>query len=133
MMVVSPTIHSAQIDNLTQTRKIYNSMTNMLDKICDDGQVTNVEIEDFYLEVASAGLPVDIDITRKVKVINPDGKGGTYYVFTYTDNINNWNKGDACVISVKQIANSASSQLVYNLTHLYTKTIDVQFAGRVRN
>lgn len=133
MMVVGPTLRSIQMDSISQRRQLYNEVTNMLDRITDTGDITNEALEDFYLGVAAQGVPVDVKIERYVKVVNPDGQGGTYYTYTISDNINDWNKGDICKIKVKQIAETNAQKISYNLSKMYTKPIDFTFAGRVRN
>lgn len=133
MLVLGPTLRSVQMDSISQRRELYNEVTNMLDNITDSGQITNQTIEDFYLGVASKGIPVDVQIERYVKVVNPDGQGGTYYTYTYSDEINDWNKGDICKIKVTQLTETNLQKLSYNLSKMYTKPIDFTFAGRVRN
>lgn len=133
MLVVGPTLRSAQMDMLSQRREIYNEVTNMLDRVLDTGNITNAEIQDFYLGVSSRGVPVDIKIERYIKVINPDGTGGTYYVYSYSDDITTWNKGDVCKLTVKQIATTNMERLAYNFSSMFTPPINVEFAGRVRN
>lgn len=133
MMVIGPTLRSAQMDSLTQRREIYNEVTNMLDRIVDTGSISDAEIEDFYLGVSSKGLPVDIKIERLIKVVNPDGNGGTYSTYSFSDKIDEWNKGDVCRLTVKQVAESNTARLAFNFTKMYTKPVDITFAGRVRN
>lgn len=133
MLVLGPTLRSVQMDSITQRRELYNEVTNMLDNITDSGEVTNQTLEDFYLGIASKGIPVDVKIERYVKIVNPDGKGGTYYTYTYSDNINDWNKGDVCKIKVTQLTSTNLQRLAYNISKMSTKSLDFTFSGRVRN
>ncbi|WP_105614117.1 hypothetical protein [Vallitalea okinawensis] len=125
------TIHTLSSD-LTMKRGVMNEMTNFIDKVTDTGKIADVELADFYLASSSYGVAMDVEIKRYVRVINPDGAGGTYTTYTRSDNISSWNQGDIIQVTVKAIDWSSSQRITWQLLRITQPKFETTLAGMVR-
>lgn len=129
-------------------RGVYNEVNAFIDRVRDTGKLTDSELSDFYLALNSKGANVNAKVYRRIKVVNPDGEGGTYTTYTYSDKIltsakdlndpnlitsGKWNQGDFIIVDFKEINSSPSKRLLTALHLGSPTTIDDHLSGMVRN
>lgn len=119
-------------DSLRSERAILNEVTNFIDKVTDNGRITELDLSNFYLGVASHGVSVDASVKRYLKVVNPNGAGGTYTSYTLADTNVLYNKGDFVQVSVKGIDYTNGQKLMRYFLRMSPSKIDYTLAGRVR-
>ena len=118
---------------LTMERSVMNEMSSFVDKVTDNGTITDTELADFYLGAASNGAVMDIKIYRYMTVAVPDGTGGTDTVYQLVDNIMSYNKGDYIQVRVKAIDYTGAQRLLYRIANIFMGKFDETMSGRVRN
>lgn len=126
-------IIDTKIDEVGMKRSIYNEMTNFIDKTTDSGKISKRDLSDFYLGVSSHGVAMDAKIQRYVRVVNPDGAGGTYTTYTLSENINDWNKGDIIKITCKTIGYTSGQKFTHRLMGVSPSDTPYVLSGMVRN
>ncbi len=132
LLVLAPlTIHSLSTD-LTIKRSILNEITNFIDKVTDTAQVTEAQQTDFYIGCSSYGAIVDVQIKRYIRIVNPDGMGGTYTSYALTDNILHFNQGDIVQVEVKAIDYTGAQKLMWYFNKIFTPKLEFTLAGMVR-
>lgn len=132
LLAVAPlTIHNLSND-LSMKRAVLNEMANFVDKVTDSGKIADVELADFYLATSAFGIPMDVDIKRYVKVVNPDGHGGTYTTYTLGSNIQSWNQGDVIQVTVQAVDYTGSQKVTWQFLKLSQAKFEATLAGMVR-
>lgn len=127
-----PLILNTMSKDLTMNRSVLNEMTNLIDKVSDNGRISSTDLSDFYLGVSSHGVSMDATVKRYMKVVNPDGAGGTYTSYVLNDNTTTWNSGDIIKVSVKAIDYTGAQRIQNRLLHLNPPKFDQTLAGMVR-
>ncbi|MCD1257379.1 hypothetical protein B5M42_000830 [Paenibacillus athensensis] len=127
-----PLIINTMSKDLTMNRSVLNEMTNLINKVCDNGRLSPLDLSDFYLGVSSYGVSMDATVKRYMKVVNPDGGSGTYTSYVLTDDTQTWNEGDIIKVTVKAIDYTGSQRIQYRLLHLTPPKFDQTLAGMVR-
>ena len=132
LLVIAPLTNNALAQDLTTKRSILNEMTNFVDKVTDSGYVSDAMLSDFYLGCSSHGAIVDVTVQRYIKVVNPDGSGGTYTTYVLSDQINNWNRSDIVKVKVEAIGYTGAQKLMWYFLKLITPKPEFEIAGMVR-
>ncbi|RED52808.1 hypothetical protein [Cohnella lupini] len=127
-----PLVINTMSKDLTMNRSVLNEMTNMINKVADNGRLSQEDLSDFYLGISSYGVTMDAEVKRYMKVINPDGAGGTYSSYMYSDDLTSWNQGDIIKITVKAVDYTSAQRIQYRLLHLSPPKFDQTLAGMVR-
>lgn len=107
-------------------------MTNFIDKVTDTGQISELDITDFYTGCSSYGAVVDVQIKRYMRIINPDGKGSTYCTYVLSDKLNHWDQGDIIEVDVKAIDYTGAQKISAYFNKISTPKLNFQLAGMVR-
>lgn len=119
----------------TARTSLLNETQNFIDEVIDTKSVTEEQLEDFYLGMASYGPLVDVTVERYVRVINPDparGDGYTRVTWMATDNIYDYNQGDIIKVNVKGIGYTGEERFIMNTLGFLMPEVDFSLAGRVR-
>lgn len=132
LLVIAPITNNALAQDLTMKRAILNEMTNFVDKVTDSGQISDAMLSDFYLGCASHGAVVDVSVQRYIKIVNPDGSGGTYITYVLSDEIAKWNKSDIVKVKVEAIGYTGAQRLMWYFLKLVTPKLEFELAGMVR-
>lgn len=132
LLVIAPITNNSLAQDLTTKRAILNEMTNFVDKVTDSGYVSDQMLSDFYLGCSSHGAIVDVTVRRFIKVVNPDGSGGTYTTYVLSDQVKNWNRGDIVKVKVEAIGYSGAQKLTWYFMKLMTPKLEFELAGMVR-
>jgi len=127
-----PLIINTMSMDLTMNRSVLNEMTNLIDKVCDNGRLTPTDLSDFYLGVSSYGVSMDATVKRYMKVVNPDGSGGTYTSYVLNEDTQTWKEGDIIKVTVKAIDYTGAQRIQYRLLHMTPPKFDQTLAGMVR-
>lgn len=131
-MVMIPLTIITFTDDLTDKRMLMNEVTNLIDKVTDTGKLTDLQRSDFYLGVSSHGVVCDTEILRYVKVVSPDGHGGTVVSYVVADDTSTWNQGDIVKVSIEAIDYTGAQKLSQMFLHLFVRKVDFSLAGSVR-
>ena len=132
ILVGGPLIIKSMGKDLTMNRSILNEMTNFIDKVTDNGRLSEADLEDFYLGISSYGMTMDATVKRYMKVVNPDGKQGTYTSYVLNDDLSKWNQGDIIKVTVKAVDYTGGQRLQNRILHLAPSKFEQTLAGMVR-
>jgi hypothetical protein len=132
LLAGAPLIINTMGKDLTMNRSVLNEMTNIINKVCDNGRLSEAEVADFHLAVSTYGVTMDITIKRYTKVVNPDGLGKTSTTYLLNDNIMEWNQGDIIKVTVKAVDYTAAQRIQNRLLFLSPPMFDQTLSGMVR-
>lgn len=133
LLAAGPLVNRGLAGDLEMKRSVLNEMTNFLDKVSDNGRITNLDLSNYYLALNSYGVAMDAKVNRYMKVVNPDGAGSTYTTYTASEDVTTYNQGDIVTTTVKAIDYTGSQRVMNRLMHLSPPKFDVTFSAMVRN
>lgn len=132
LLAGAPLIINAMNRDLTVNRSVLNEMTNFIDKVTDNGRITETDLADFHLGISSYGMAMDATISRYMKVVNPDGQGGTYTSYVFNDDLTTWNTGDIIKVQVQAIDYTGAQRIQNRILRLHPAKFDQTLAGMIR-
>lgn len=132
LLAGAPLVIQTMSRDLTVHRSVLNEMTNFIDKVTDNGRLTPADLADFQLGISSYGLAMDATISRYMKVVNPDGAGGTYTSYVFSDDLTTWNTGDIIKVKVQAIGYSGGQWLQNRILRLTPAKFEQTLAGMIR-
>lgn len=126
-----PLIMNTMTKELTMKREVLNEMSQLINKVTDNGRLSDLDKSNFYFAIASHGEPLDARIRRYIKVVNPDGAGGTHVTYMLTDNISTWEPGDIIQVQVQAVDYTGAERIEYMLLHLSPPKFEETLSGMV--
>lgn len=134
LMICSPLVLTLTMEEITDRRSVINECSNLVDEVCDTRTLTEDQLADFNLGVASFGLLLDTEVNRYMKVINPDpnNPGQTHTSYVLTDNNSTFNQGDLIEVKVDTIGFTAAQTIVLKLAGVILPDFEYKQVGRVR-
>lgn len=131
-LIVMPLYYISVVQWRNDYETIHNEARNLVDKIIDTREYTDVMEEDFNLVIATLNNTFTAKVTREVKVVNPDGAGGTYTTYIVTDDNDEYAQGDFVTVTVEQVGVSPWQALSLRLLGVNSYRDKVVYSGRVR-
>lgn len=132
LLAFGPLTVNSLTGDLTMKRASINEVTNFINKVTDSGRTTEAELADFYLGCASHGVVADVTVKRYVKIVNPDGKGGTYTSYVLSTDLSKWNRGDVIQVTFKAIDWTGAQRILWQLLKMAQPKFEFTLAGKVR-
>ena len=139
LLVFAPFSLSVLSDNISARYAIMNDVTNFTDEVADTRRITKDMLSNFYLDVASHGIMLDVTVERYVRVVESDATSGGKLVTTYmaqpveiTDADFIFNSGDKVVVHVEPIGYSAPQRIVMSTIGQILPDFNYTFPVRVR-
>lgn len=136
LLVAAPFSLSVLSDNIMARYAIMNDVENFLDEVADTGKIDDTMLSNFYLDVSSHGVLVDVEVQRYVRVVEGgvSDASGHNQVTTYmlTDNIESFNTGDKVVVHVEAVGYTAGQRVVMGTIGQVLPDFDYTFPKRVR-
>lgn len=134
LLVVSPMYYIGVIEWARSESEALAYTRNVIDEVIDTRELTDDMLADYNLNMASLSEYYTIEITRKVKVINPDPvhAGQTYTTYMIVDDNRHYNQGDIIIVDVKQIGSNTFQMLARGLMGMTILKDDITLCGRVR-
>lgn len=132
MLIVAPLINVYGIQEMEERIEILNDTTEFLDKSTDKGQITEEDLNEFYLKVESHGMTLDVQVSRLVKVatLGPDGKVNTTYIAA--DNMENLNVKDIVHVELKEISTTPYKKLLNMFLNISQEQYQLDMAKMVK-
>ena len=134
LCIIMPFVTVTVEQDMLERRLIVNEISGFIDSVVDSRKITESELEDLNLALASYGLTVDYEIKRYSATINPDPVHPDDFNVTYlaTDDNKNYNQGDKISVHVFAIGNSTSINVAKRISGIFIKKFDVTLTARVR-
>ena len=132
-----PFYYTAQIDMARSQEVLLNEVQLFIDKVADTHVITEEDLEDFTLAMASTTIPVKFEIFREARQVNPDPAShetpkATYTTWVPTDEIYNYDDGDIIIIRVSQIGENFYQSFSKRALGMYTPEVDFTLSRMVR-
>lgn len=132
ILVGGPLVISSMNKDLTMNRSVLNEMTNLIDKVGDNGRLSKQDLSSFYVNVSSHGMAMDATVSRYMKVVTPDGANGTVTSYMLVDDNTVWNKGDIIKVHVQALDYTSAQRMQNYLLRMNPPKFDQTLAGMIR-
>ncbi len=106
MLVIAPLVHSYGVTEMENRRLLLNEVTLFLDKVTDKGNITEDDLNEFYMKTASYGMVLDVTVRRLIKVSTSLPTGGVNTTYVAADDMENLNQRDIVQVELKEISTS---------------------------
>lgn len=82
MLIIAPLINAYGTQEMENRIAILNDTSEFIDKEADKGNITDLDIDQFYSDIESHGMVVDVKVERLVRVATklPDGRIRSTYI-----------------------------------------------------
>lgn len=134
LLFIAPLCMSIQSQTMISTRELLNKTQTFIDEVCDTGILDDESIKQLYTDCAASGSAVDVTVTVKQRVIDPDAfkSGSTYVTYVDSDITKGVHTGDKVKVEVTAIGYSGTAFFIKSITGLYNSKIHFALEGRVR-
>ena len=134
---VQPIIYMGYIDQARAQNQLLDEVQFFLDKVADTKTITDNDLADFTLAMAGTSIPVEFEIIREARQVNPDPASTEVPKKTYTswvpvENNRSYDEGDIIIIKVRQIGKSYSQSFSEKAMGMFTPSVNFDLARMVR-
>jgi outer membrane lipoprotein-sorting protein len=112
MLILAPLLYSYCVTEMENRRQLLNEVTSFLDVVTDKKSITNDDMNEFYMKVASYGMVLDVQINRLVKTATLEGDGNVNVTYIAADDISLLNQKDVVQIKLKEKSQSAYQKIL---------------------
>lgn len=132
-----PVYYMAQVDMARSQEQLLSEVQLFIDKVSDTKEITNKDLEDFTLAMASTSIPVKFEVTREVRQVNPDPLSTTNPKKTITnwiptDDISKFHTGDIVTVEIEQVGENLYQSFARRVLGMYTPTVEFRLSRMVR-
>lgn len=125
---------SVVLQEISDQREIISATDEFVDKIIDSREVTDAMISEYEARLASFNSVVTYEVTREMRVLEPDSLHNGEHVPSYivADTNTRYNQGDLVVVHVKERNYGSGMGIVNSLFNVFVPKLDLRIADRVR-
>lgn len=142
LCIMAPYSLAVLSDDITARHLVLSECENFVDEVSDTGRLTDDMLSNFYLDVASHGVMLDVTVEKYTRVVENDttssGKLVTTYMRSECDpkneigNTVNFSTGDKIVVHVEPVGYSAPQRIVLATIGRVLPDFDYTLPKRVR-
>ena len=132
MLIIAPLINVYGTHESEDKMALLNDVSLFLDKVTDKGSITEYDLNEFYMQVESHGMVLNVEVKRLVKttVMLPDNTISTTYISA--DDISKLNPRDIIQVKLKEISSTPYKKLISTVLRLNTQKYELCLAKMVR-
>lgn len=135
LLVIAPYSVTTVIVDMTAREAVLRDVSNFVDEVCDTGYITDEQMSNLQLDVASHGQLVSLKVERYQRIINPTPGSTKNATPTYTlnkDNNREYYSGDKVVVTVKSLGYTGGQRIVMSTLGAVLPDFEYSIPGRVR-
>mgnify|MGYP006898198349 CR=1 FL=1 len=85
MLIIAPLINAYGVQEMENKVELLNDVSEFLDKQTDKGGITDEDMDQFYVNVQSHGMILDVKVDRLVKTATESGDGTIHTTYIAAD------------------------------------------------
>lgn len=134
LVFVAPFTILTLTNEMVARRTILNEMQSFIDETIDSRQITDMQLEDFYLAISGLGPICDVEIERYVRTVDPDPKDPDeiYVTYVFSEDNRTYNQGDKIKVRVHAISYTGTEKYLRSISGMFLPSLDYTLAARVR-
>ena len=133
--VLAPYSVSTVVIDMTARVAVLRDISNFVDEVCDNGYITDEQLANLQLDVASHGQLVSLQVERWQRTVNPtpgsSGNSTPSYILN-NENTREYYSGDKIVVTVKSLGYTGGQRIVMSTLGAFLPDFEYSIPGRVR-
>lgn len=132
LLIVAPLLHTYGIRELENRMEALNEVSEFLDRVTDKGEITEDDLNEFYLAVEAHGMTLDVRVNRMVKTVTLLNDGSTSTTYIAADDIHVLNVGDIVKVELNEVTVTPYRRLMRLFLRLEERTYMLDMAKMVK-
>lgn len=134
LLFIAPFTWVTLSNEMVARRTIMNEMQSFVDEVIDSRQITDSQLEDFYLGLSGLGTVCAVEIERYVRTVDPDPMhpGEVHVTYVFSEDTKTFSQGDKVKVRVHAVNYTGAQRMLRSTIGMWLPGIDYSLAGRVR-
>lgn len=112
MLIICPLINAYGVQEMEDRVELLNDVSEFLDKQTDKGGITDEDMDQFYVNVQSHGMILNIKVDRLVKTATTAGDGTIHTTYIAADDNTVLNKHDILRVKLTEQSSTPYKRLL---------------------
>jgi hypothetical protein len=112
MLIIAPLINAYGVQEMENKVELLNDVSEFLDKQTDKGGITDEDMDQFYVNVQSHGMILDVKVDRLVKTATESGDGTIHTTYIAADDNTILNKHDILKVKITEKSSTPYKRLL---------------------
>lgn len=132
MLVVAPLLNIYGTQEMENRMETLNDVSEFLDKVTDKGEITEDDLNEFYLAVESHGMTLDVRVERLVKTATLLDNGTVSTAYIVADDSRNLNVGDIVKVELRELSTTPYRKLLHTFLRIENRAYELDMAKMVK-
>ena len=132
MLIIAPLINAYGVQEMENKVELLNDVSKFLDKQTDKGGITDEDMDQFYVNVQSHGMILDVKVDRLVKTATESGDGTIHTTYIAADDNTILNKHDILKVKITEKSSTPYKRLLNVVLRMDDNPYKLEMAKMVK-
>lgn len=132
LLIVAPLINVYGTQEMENRMETLNDVSEFLDRVTDKGEISQDDLNGFYLAAESHGMTLDIQVDRLVKTATVLEDGTVSMAYIIADDVHILNVGDIVKVTLDEVSTTPYKKLLNIFLRLDTRVYHLDMAKMVK-
>lgn len=132
MLIIAPLINAYGVQEMENKVELLNDVSEFLDKQTDKGGITDEDMDQFYVNVQSHGMILDVKVDRLVKTATESGDGTIHTTYIVADDNTILNKHDILKVKITEKSSTPYKRLLNVVLRMDDNPYKLEMAKMVK-
>lgn len=132
MLIIAPLINAYGVQEMENKVELLNDVSEFLDKQTDKGGITDEDMDQFYVNVQSHGMILDVKVDRLVKTATESGDGTIHTTYIAADDNTILNKHDILKVKIAEKSSTPYKRLLNVVLRMDDNPYKLEMAKMVK-
>lgn len=132
MLIIAPLINAYGVQEMENKVELLNDVSEFLDKQTDKGGITDEDMDQFYVNVQSHGMILDVKVDRLVKTATESGDGTIHTTYIAADDNTILNKHDILKVKITKKSSTPYKRLLNVVLRMDDNPYKLEMAKMVK-
>ena len=132
MLIIAPLINAYGVQEMENKVELLNDVSVFLDKQTDKGGITDEDMDQFYVNVQSHGMILDVKVDRLVKTATESGDGTIHTTYIAADDNTILNKHDILKVKITEKSSTPYKRLLNVVLRMDDNPYKLEMAKMVK-
>ena len=132
MLIIAPLINAYGVQEMENKVELLNDVSEFLDKQTDKGGITDEDMDQFYVNVQSHGMILDVKVVRLVNTATESGDGTIHTTYIAADDNTILNKHDILKVKITEKSSTPYKRLLNVVLRMDDNPYKLEMAKMVK-
>ena len=132
VLIIAPRINAYGVQEMENKVELLNDVSEFLDKQTDKGGITDEDMDQFYVNVQSHGMILDVKVDRLVKTATESGDGTIHTTYIAADDNTILNKHDILKVKITEKSSTPYKRLLNVVLRMDDNPYKLEMAKMVK-